>query len=168
VPDLRSSTNLADDFGQMGFRIPAVLVSPYARRGYVDHSIYGFESILKMIRYRYGLAPLTPRDLFANNIAAAFDWESPPNYEPAELPTPPNVIRAACPGTSPVDSGGTGLDDGGLLGTPLLAADTATEREPHSLYDMVSTGYLERLGFKYRPATASTMFRHPSKLGLRA
>jgi phospholipase C len=60
VPDLRPSRNLNQDFGQMGFRIPAVLASPYARRGHVDHSIYGFESILKMIRYRYGLPPLTP------------------------------------------------------------------------------------------------------------
>ncbi|MGA8339626.1 MAG: alkaline phosphatase family protein [Solirubrobacteraceae bacterium] len=50
VPDLRASTDLSSDFGQMGFRIPAVVVSPYARRGYVDHTIYGFESILKMIR----------------------------------------------------------------------------------------------------------------------
>ena len=32
-----------------------------------------------MIRYRYGLPPLTPRDLFANNIASAFDFESKPN-----------------------------------------------------------------------------------------
>ena len=77
VPDLRSSPDLNQDFGQMGFRIPAVVVSPYARRGHVDHSIYGFESILKMIRYRYGLPPLTPRDLYANNIAAAFDFEHP-------------------------------------------------------------------------------------------
>jgi phospholipase C len=168
VPDLRSSGNLENDFGQMGFRIPAILVSPYARRGHVDHSIYGFESILKMIRYRYGLAPLTPRDLFANNIAAAFDWESKPKLEPPELPSPPDVIASQCAGTSPVDTGGTGLDDGSLVGTPLLSSDGATaEREPHSLYDMVSTGYLERLGFKYRPANASTMYRHPSKLGLR-
>ena len=72
----------------MGFRIPAVLVSPYARRGYVDHGIYGFESILKMIRYRYGLPPLTPRDLYATNIAQAFDFESPPRLEPPELPSP--------------------------------------------------------------------------------
>jgi phospholipase C len=150
VPDLRSSSNLENDFGQMGFRIPATLVSPYARRGHVDHSIYGFESILKMIRYRYGLAPLTPRDLFANNIAAAFDWESKPQLEPPSLPTPPNVMASACKSSG-------------------LAADTdaVSAREPHSLYDMVSTGYLERLGFKYRPATPSTMFRHPSKLGLR-
>jgi hypothetical protein len=78
------------------------------------------------------------------------------------------VIASQCAGTSPVDTGGTGLDDGSLVGTPLLSSDGATaEREPHSLYDMVSTGYLERLGFKYRPANASTMYRHPSKLGLR-
>ena len=61
----------------MGFRIPATLVSPYARRGHVDHSIYGFESILKLIRYRFGLPPLTPRDLYANNIGHSFDFEHP-------------------------------------------------------------------------------------------
>ncbi len=59
VPDIRSSADVGEDFGQMGMRIPAVLVSPYAKRGHVDHNIYGFESILSLIRYRYGLAPLT-------------------------------------------------------------------------------------------------------------
>src|SRR5207302_1365326 len=83
-------------------RIPAVVVSPYARRGYVDHSVYGFESILKMIRYRYGLAPLTPRDLYANNIAAAFDWKSKPKLEPPSLPTPAHVMATACKGSAPV------------------------------------------------------------------
>ena len=62
----------------MGMRIPAVAVSPYVRRGHVDHGIYGFESILKMIRYRYGLDPLTRRDKYARNIAKAFDFDSKP------------------------------------------------------------------------------------------
>ena len=62
VPDDRNSRDIDKDFGLMGFRIPAVAVSPYARRGHVAHSIYGFESILKMIEYRFGLAPLTRRD----------------------------------------------------------------------------------------------------------
>ncbi len=79
VPDLRASTDLNEDFGQMGFRIPAVLVSPYARRGYVDHSIYGFESILKMIRYRYGLAAAdAARSVREQHRGYAFDWESTP------------------------------------------------------------------------------------------
>ena len=73
--------------------------------------IYGFESILKMIRYRYGLPPLTPRDLYANNIAAAFDFAHP-NFTPPALPTPPQVISSACAGTVPADSGGAGVDAG--------------------------------------------------------
>ena len=39
----------------MGIRIPAVAVSPWARRGHVGHTMFGFESILKIIEYRFGL-----------------------------------------------------------------------------------------------------------------
>jgi phospholipase C len=169
VPDLRSNVNINLDFGQMGFRIPAVLVSPYARRGYVDHSVYGFESILKMIRYRYGLAPLTPRDLYANNIAAAFDFESKPNYDIPDLPSPPEVIASSCAGAPPVDSGGGGVDDGPLgapPGTVPSLAELAKAR-PRDSAEMLTTGYLERLGFNYKPATPSTIYRQPSKLGMR-
>ena len=188
VPDLRASTDLSQDFGQMGLRIPAVTVSPYARRGYVDHSVYGFESILKMIRYRYGLPPLTPRDLYANNIAAAFDFESDPNYELPDLPSPPEVVSSACTGAAPVGSGGLGLDDGTLLGSPILGlgdtVETLGERaapngviadgalstdraKPHDLQNLVTSGWLERLHFDYKPATPATMFRNPSSLGFR-
>ena len=171
VPDLRASPDPRNDFGQMGFRIPAVLVSPYARRGYIDHSIYGFESILKLIRYRFGLAPLTPRDLFANNIAYAFDWESKPQYDPPHLPTPPDVISSACSGSALANGDGVGLDDGSLVGVNLLSRlgtrEPATRPKPHDLDAMLTTGYLERLGFEYRPARPATMFRHPSKLGMR-
>jgi phospholipase C len=168
VPDLRSSTSLENDFGQMGLRIPAVVVSPYARRGHVDHSIYGFESILKMIRYRYGLPPLTPRDLYANNIAAAFDWRSKPSFEPPSLPTPAHVIATACNGSVPAGTGGVGVGIGTVVGSPPPAGDAGAERpKPHDLQKLLTSGYLERLGFEYRPATPSTMFRHPSKLGMR-
>jgi phospholipase C len=164
VPDLRASPDLERDFGQMGMRIPAVVVSPYARPGHVDHTIYGFESILKMIRYRYGLAPLTPRDLYANNVAYAFDFESKPRLQPPSLPSPPDVISHAC-------AGSLGVPDGSLLGPPLLSLpllDTSAARaKPHDLAALYTSGYLERLGFDYRPATPATMFRHPSKLGLR-
>jgi phospholipase C len=163
VPDLRSSGDLSNDFGQMGFRIPAVAVSPYARRGHVDHSIYGFESILKMIRYRYGRPALTPRDLFANNIAAAFDFQSDPDYDIPDLPHPPDIVASAC-------AGSPGIDVGSILDNPIVkpAQTKAPPRpKPHDLYSLVSSGYLERLGFDYKPATPATMFRHPSSLGMR-
>lgn len=39
--------------------------------------------------------------------------------------------------------------------------------KPHDLEALVSSGYLERLGFDYKPATPATMYRHPYKLGMR-
>src|SRR5213076_1880743 len=96
VPDDRMSADLTKNYGQQGFRIPAVLVSPYARRGYVDHTFWSFESILKMIRYRYGLAPLAKRDAYARNIARAFDW-SKAQLELPKLPDPPAIQSAPCP-----------------------------------------------------------------------
>lgn len=165
VPDLRASANLDRDFGQMGFRIPACVVSPYARRGHVDHSIYGFESILKLIRYRYGIAPLTPRDLYANNIAAALDFDHP-RLDPPALPTAPDVISSACRGSNPVGTGGVGVDGGSLTGFPPGTLPTARAK-PHDLARLLTSGYLERLGFDYRPASPATMFRRPSSLGMR-
>jgi len=154
----------------MGFRIPATLVSPYARLGHVDHKIYRFESIIKMNRYRFGLAPLTPRDLYAHNIAYAFDFEHP-HLEPPALPSPAHVISTACPGSSPIDSGGSGLDGGSLIGSRLPASDQSSQwatprAKPHDLYTLQSSGYLERLGFHYQPATPQSTFRHPSSMGM--
>lgn len=169
VPDSRSSADLTRDFGQMGLRIPAVLVSPYARRGHVDHSIYGFESILKMIRYRYGLPPLTQRDLYANNIAAAFDFELPPKLTPPALPSPAHVKAAACGGSLPVSSPlsrrARAARHRQQAGAPETNTATPQRPRPHDLSRMLTSGYLERLGFKYHPATPQTMYRHPSKLG---
>jgi hypothetical protein len=39
--------------------------------------------------------------------------------------------------------------------------------KPHDLANLITSGYLERLHFKYRAATPATMFRHPSSLGMR-
>ena len=176
VPDVRSSANVAEDFGQMGMRIPAVLVSPYAKRDHVDHNIYGFESILKLIRYRFGLSPLTTRDQYAKNIARSFDFESKPNYEIPSLPDPPSVVASACsapsawkaaagPGRAAVVGGGAG-GAGGILEELTGILDLGRPKE-HDLAALKTSGYLERLGFDYKPATPARTFRHPSKLGLK-
>ncbi len=167
VPDLRASSDLSLDFGQMGFRIPAVTVSPYARRGHVDHSIYGFESILKMIRYRYGLPALTPRDLYANNIAAAFDFEHP-HLTPPALPTPPTVIASPCGAPAGLEKLPVGRHEK-ERGVPAMGLEQRPARrpKPHDLQSLVTSGWLERLHFDYKPAKPSDVFRHPSKLGLR-
>ena len=101
VPDDRASRNPEEDWGQMGFRIPAVAISPYARskrkrgRYRVDHGTYGFESILKLISHRFGLGYLNRRHRYAANIGHALDWEAPDFAVPG-LPDPPDVATAPC------------------------------------------------------------------------
>jgi phospholipase C len=96
VPDARQSSNLDEDFGQMGFRVPAVAVSPHVRRGHINHTRFGHESILRMVEYRYGLRPLTIRDARTNNIATSFDWHTKPHFTPPRLPRPPQVVSEPC------------------------------------------------------------------------
>jgi phospholipase C len=66
-----------DEHG-FGFRVPALLVSPYARRGYVDSTVLDYTSILKFIEVNWGLEPLTDRDAQANNFDSAFDFSQDP------------------------------------------------------------------------------------------
>lgn len=56
-----------------GRRVPAIVVSPFAKKRYVDHTTYDTTSILKLIEARYGLEPLGPRDAAAADLTAALD-----------------------------------------------------------------------------------------------
>jgi phospholipase C len=66
----------ADKYGY-GFRSPALLVSPYAKKGYVDHTTLDFTSELKFIENNWRLPPLATRDAAANDITSAFDFKAP-------------------------------------------------------------------------------------------
>ncbi len=61
-----------------GTRVPAIVISPFAKRGFVDHTQYDTTSILKLIETRWGLAPLGTRDAAANDMANAFDFALAP------------------------------------------------------------------------------------------
>jgi phospholipase C len=113
--DLQSST-LASDFGQMGYRIPAVALSPFAGRGAVNGTQHGFESILKLISYRFGLADLCTRDANANNIGDSFtNWDTPDFTRPC-LPDPNHIVSKPC------TLGGGDIDDNAQAHAGDLAA----------------------------------------------
>jgi phospholipase C len=79
-----------------GFRVPTVLVSPFARRGHVDHGLYDHASILKLIEWRFGLRSLSVRDAAAKNLADALDFSRRDLRAPSF--TVPRVdSSAACP-----------------------------------------------------------------------
>jgi phospholipase C len=62
---------LIDTFGP-GTRVPTIVISPFAKRGYVDHTTYDTTSILALIEHRFHLVPLGPRDASAADLTNAF------------------------------------------------------------------------------------------------
>jgi len=61
-----------------GTRVPTIIISPYAKRGFVDNTQYDTTSILKFIETRWNLAPLGTRDAAANNLTNAFEFSQAP------------------------------------------------------------------------------------------
>nr|WP_246189460.1 alkaline phosphatase family protein [Methylacidimicrobium cyclopophantes] len=63
-----------------GTRIPAVVISPYTKKGGVDHHVYDTTSFLRFLEWRFGLQPLADRDATAANLREAFHF--PPKPRP--------------------------------------------------------------------------------------
>ena len=57
-----------------GLRVPTIVISPYARKGFVDHTQYDTTSILKLIEERWRLQPLGTRDAATGDLSTAFDF----------------------------------------------------------------------------------------------
>jgi len=89
---------LADDgppaYDRLGFRVPAVIVSPYARPRYITRQVYDHTSVLKLIERKWNLPPLTRRDAAAVDPLEALDLENPPYFlKPPTLPQPARPWR---------------------------------------------------------------------------
>jgi phospholipase C len=59
----------------LGPRAPLLIISPWAKEGYVDSTEYEFSSVLKFIETVHGLDCMTKRDCQASNMMNAFDFE---------------------------------------------------------------------------------------------
>ena len=153
LPDNRASPVDADNFGQAGFRVPAVIASPYARRGYVDHTLYDHTSVLRFLEWRFLGAPahgpgkqgqtwfLTERDRRANNIGASLAADPVDRHVGIHLgvvvdePSPPCESQ---PGMG-----------GGLA---VRAPVPATPPEDHAFQHAYDSGWFERVGVDVQPS----------------
>lgn len=77
------------DFTLSGFRVPFILISPWAKPHFVSHTNREFTSILRLIEARFDLTPLTARDSNADNMTEFFDFTAPPNLTLPSLPDQP-------------------------------------------------------------------------------
>jgi phospholipase C len=67
------------DFDGLGIRVPLLIISPYAKRGYVSHVQYEHGSILRFTEDQLGLVPLAASDKRANSPQDdAFDLTATP------------------------------------------------------------------------------------------
>ncbi len=67
----------ADRWGP-GIRVPTLVISPFARQGYVDHTQNDTTSILKLIEKRFGVAALGSRDAAVNDLTNSLTLGSTP------------------------------------------------------------------------------------------
>ena len=95
APIPTASAAAGDVDGRLGFRVPCVIISPYARRNFVAHGQYDHTSILKLIEWRFGLPPLSVRDNATNNLAEVLNFTAPNNSAPA-FTVPGSVFGTAC------------------------------------------------------------------------
>jgi hypothetical protein len=61
-----------------GYTCLGLIISPYAKENYIDHTIYSFESWLRIIEERYNIQTLTARDTNAADMLSAFDFTQRP------------------------------------------------------------------------------------------
>ncbi len=74
--------------GRLGFRVPCVALGPRVRRGYIEKRQLDPNSILNMIAWRFGFAPLGARGTTSMNFAEVLDFSVPPNTDAPAFDVP--------------------------------------------------------------------------------
>jgi phospholipase C len=102
IPPMLKPGDTPGAFDHYGIRVPSIVVSPYAKKHFVSHTVYDHTSILHFIETRFGLPTLTKRDKAANPMLGMFDFTKMSNPKPT-LPAAPvdPAGKAACSALHP-------------------------------------------------------------------
>ena len=86
-------------YDRLGFRVPLIVVSPYAKRHFVSHEVHTHTSILRFIEAKFGIPAMTKRDANSDAMLDLFDFNSAPRTDvPAfEEPAVDAAKLASCP-----------------------------------------------------------------------
>jgi len=87
-----SDSHYGFKFDRLGVRVPAIVVSPYTRRGAIDHTLYDHTSLLATLERYWGMKNLTQRDKAANDFLHLFSLDGPRTDAPSILPEPMDGI----------------------------------------------------------------------------
>jgi phospholipase C len=104
-----TTPNTVCDFSYTGYRVPLVVVSPYAKKNFVSHEVRDLTAIIKLIETRFKLQSLTARDAAQVGMedpnTGFLDFNTAPWRTPPILPPQTVLPQSACfvnpPPTSP-------------------------------------------------------------------
>ncbi len=106
-PVVQPGESTYEGFTRYGFRVPSVVLSPYAKRNHVSHVVYDHTSILAMVERKWNLPAMTYRDANANDLTDFLDLRAMSRQSPtfSELPAlalpGDDEARLACSTTGP-------------------------------------------------------------------
>ncbi len=104
-PNIDVPPDLPGMYDRLSFRVPAVIVSPYAKRNYTSHVTHDHTSVLKFLETKWNLGALTYRDANADNLLDSLDLHARPAF--LEPPVLPKAALDTNPATcTPGDPGG--------------------------------------------------------------
>ncbi|HVB93504.1 MAG TPA: alkaline phosphatase family protein [Acidimicrobiales bacterium] len=110
IPPTLEAGDVPGQFNRLGFRVPAGLVSPYAKKDYVSTTVFDHTSVLKLVETKWNLPAMTRRDAAANDVLDMVDFSASPAFlHPPSLAAAANpAVGAGClttgPGTIPPSS----------------------------------------------------------------
>ncbi|HEY8034166.1 MAG TPA: alkaline phosphatase family protein [Methylobacter sp.] len=87
IQPILESGDVPGKFDRLGVRVPMIVISPYAKKHYVSHTVYDHTSILRFIQMRFNLPVLTARDAHATPPIDMFDFKHSSFTQPPVLPT---------------------------------------------------------------------------------
>ena len=88
-------------FSWTGYRVPVIVISPFANKNYVSHTVRDTTAVLNLVEERFGLKSLTARDGAQPPMDEFFDFTNPPWTTPPTPPTPTQYPSSACNQTPP-------------------------------------------------------------------
>lgn len=130
VPPPKTADDFAaDGFDQLGFRVPAVVMGPYVKKG-VSSVLFDHTSVLAFVERLYGVAPLTARDRAANDLAVLLDRTRLAEQAPAAPIQLPQVVADEAVIYAPSCAFSVGSTGSGLVSTGQAELEALLERRP--------------------------------------
>jgi phospholipase C len=89
----------------LGYRVPLIVISPYAKLAYISHVDHEFGSLMKYTEEQFGLSPLTAVDSRADDLSDCFDYDQAPTpFVKIPAPLEPEFFIDQAPSMYPPDN----------------------------------------------------------------